>query len=74
MLHENILPNEGSLIVDPQNKFDILIIQNHEQKEVVRIASTGKIYWLGREVTTDEEFRQTMLELHKVFKEMNLNN
>lgn len=38
-----------------------------EAKEVVRIDTTGRIFWLGREVTTDEEFRQTMLELHKAF-------
>jgi hypothetical protein len=72
MPHENILPSDLGLMVGPSTDFDILTARNKEQQEVVRIASTGKIYWLGREVTTDEEFRQTMLELHKVFKEMNL--
>jgi hypothetical protein len=46
---------------------DLLTIQNPEHKEVVRIDKDGRIFWLGREVTTDDEFRQTMLELHKAF-------
>jgi hypothetical protein len=44
-----------------------ICINNTSNKEVVRIDPQGRIYWLGREVTTDEEFRQTMLELHKSF-------
>ena len=45
----------------------IIHISNSNYKEVVRIDAEGRIFWLGREVTTDEEFRQTMLELHKAF-------
>ena len=46
---------------------DLITIHNPNHKEVVRIDKDGRIFWLGREVTTDEEFRQTMLELHKAF-------
>jgi hypothetical protein len=49
-----------------------ITINNPSSKEVVRIDPQGRIYWLGREVTTDEEFRQTMLELHKAFTKTNL--
>jgi hypothetical protein len=46
---------------------DLIQISNSNHKEVVRIDKDGRIFWLGREVTTDDEFRQTMLELHKAF-------
>lgn len=46
---------------------DLIAIHNPKHKEIVRIDPEGRIFWLGREVTTDEEFRQTMLELHKAF-------
>ena len=45
----------------------IVQISNSNYKEVVRIDAEGRIFWLGREVTTDDEFRQIMLELHKAF-------
>ena len=45
----------------------LLTFNNPTQEEVVRIDKDGRIFWLGREVTTDDEFRQTMLELHKAF-------
>lgn len=51
-----------------------ITINNPKHQEVVRIDKDGRIFWLGREVTTDEEFRQTMLELHKAFTKTNLNN
>jgi hypothetical protein len=44
-----------------------LLTLNNPTQEVVRIDKDGRIFWLGREVTTDDEFRQTMLELHKAF-------
>ena len=44
---------------------DLITIHTPKHQEVVRIGPDGRIFWLGREVTTDEEFRQTMLELHK---------
>lgn len=53
---------------------DLITIHTSECKEIVRIDPQGRIFWLGREVTTDEEFRQTMLELHKAFVKTNLNN
>lgn len=46
---------------------DLITIHTPKHQEVVRIGPDGRIFWLGREVTTDEEFRQTMLELHKAF-------
>jgi hypothetical protein len=50
-----------------------ITINNPKHQEVVRIDPQGRIFWLGREVTTDEEFRQTMLELHKALTKTNLN-
>lgn len=36
--------------------------------EVVRIAPDGRIFWRGREVETDADFRLAMLELAEVLK------
>lgn len=44
-------------------KFDILRIVNSEYQEVIRIAPDGKLFWRGREVETDADFRAAMLEL-----------
>lgn len=74
MPHENILPSEKTLEFGVlTNNYDILTVRTSEPREVIRIASDGKIYWLGREVNTDEEFKHSMLDMHRVFKEMNLN-
>lgn len=51
---------------------DIITIRTPKYQEIVRIDPQGRIFWLGREVTTDEEFRQTMLELNKAFTKTNL--
>ena len=31
--------------------------------EVIRIAADGRLYWRGREVVTDADFRAAMLDL-----------
>lgn len=31
--------------------------------EVIRIAPEGRVFWKGREVETDEDFRSAMMEL-----------
>lgn len=41
---------------------DALRVQG-QGKEVVRIAHDGRIYWLGREVKTDADFRAAMMDL-----------
>ena len=63
------LPDKASENIGiTDSKFrNIIQISNSSHKEVVRIDPEGRIFWLGREVTTDEEFRQTMLELLKAF-------
>lgn len=35
-------------------------------EEIIRIAHDGKIYWRGREVTTDDQYRKALLEAIKV--------
>jgi hypothetical protein len=34
-----------------------------QSREVSRIAPDGALFWNGREVTTDDEFKAAMLEL-----------
>jgi hypothetical protein len=51
------------MITLPQNaEPDILRVQI-PAREVIRIAPDGRIFWNGREVETDDQFRAAMLEL-----------
>ena len=47
------------------SKPHILEIRDHTGKELVIISHTGQIYWNGREVTTDQEYRDTMMYIGK---------
>ena len=40
------------------------------QREVLRIDGEGRIFWLERQVTTDEELRAAMLELLAELKKL----
>ena len=44
---------------------NILEIKNREGKEIVKITPEGNIYWNGREVETDQEYRDTMMYVGK---------
>ncbi|MFA6204513.1 MAG: hypothetical protein WC710_15145 [Gallionella sp.] len=46
-------------------KIDPHVIQcfDKAQTEIMRIQSDGRIFWRGREVETDDQFRSAMLEL-----------
>ena len=41
-----------------------------EAKEVIRIASDGTIFWNGREIESDAEFKAAMLDLCEQLKRM----
>ena len=43
------------------SKFDTMFFK--ENKEIVRIAHDGRIFWNGREVESDDDFRAAMLDL-----------
>jgi hypothetical protein len=47
---------------------DILFVQANPGREVIRITHTGELYWNGRLVETDEDFKLAMLDLAKHFK------
>ena len=53
---------EGNYIA-PVNlsKFDTMFFKAN--KEVVRIAHDGRIFWNGREVESDDDFRAAMMDL-----------
>ena len=44
-----------------QSKFDTIFFR--ASKEVVRIANDGRIFWNGREVESDDDFRAAMMDL-----------
>lgn len=50
-------------IIQTDHRFNIMQLSNSERKEVIRIDPEGRIFWKGREVETDEDFRAAMLEL-----------
>lgn len=54
--------NESMLIPKHVNP-DMIQVRDPDGTEVIRIAADGRIYWKSREVTTDDEFRTTMMEL-----------
>ena len=44
----------------------ISLIQFHHNGNVIRIDHDGRIFWKGREVETDADFREAMKELAQV--------
>ena len=40
-----------------------LYIYDGQQAEVVRISADGAIFWKGREVETDEDFKAAMMDV-----------
>jgi hypothetical protein len=46
---------------------DIINVKS-EGKEVVRIANDGNVYWHGRLVESDEDFKSAMLDLAEALK------
>ncbi len=61
-------PQWGSLIDVKLLKFepDTLTIRD-SGKEIIRIDPVGRVYWNGREVETDEDFRGAMMEMRDYF-------
>lgn len=49
---------------------DIIQLWDKYQTEVIRIAPDGRIFWKGREVETDEQFRAAMLGLKNALMPM----
>lgn len=41
----------------------ILLVTDHNKKEVFRVDETGKIFWREREIETDSDFKNSMMEL-----------
>lgn len=55
-------PLEGNYIA-PVNQFKFDTTFFKANKEIVRIDHTGRIFWNGREVESDADFRAAMLDL-----------
>ena len=58
---------EGLNIKTGSVKSIIFIAYSEDGNEVVRIDNDGKIFWNGRELETDDQFRSAMMELKNVF-------
>ena len=41
---------------------------SNNMQEVIRIAHDGNVYWRGRLVESDDEFKRAMLDLAECFK------
>jgi hypothetical protein len=55
-LNENVFTISGP-------DYSPLTIKGKDDTIIFRIDSNGKIFWNGREVESDEEFRKTMINL-----------
>ena len=47
---------------------DILFVQAHPGREVIKITNTGELYWNSRLVESDDDFKAAMLDLAEHFK------
>ena len=57
-------PEDTALHLEPEDSA-IIIKRFDPVEEVVRIEGDGRIFWKGREVETDEEFRGMVVDLCK---------
>lgn len=48
----------------------IIQVRQPDSTEVIRIQYDGRIFWKGREVETDDDFRAAMLELRDAMMPM----
>lgn len=61
-------PEYGNMSFKVNTQPDILFVRSNNMQEVVRIAADGNVYWRGRLVESDDEFKQAMLDLAQWFK------
>ena len=47
---------------------NIIEVRASNSTEVLRIGPDGNIYWCGRLVESDDDFKKSMLDLAEVFK------
>ena len=47
---------------------DVLTVWGKDTTEIIRIAPDGRLFWKQREVETDEDFRNAMLDLANALK------
>ena len=62
-LSPKVMPEVMTLQATVLDPFVFTIV--NKDKEVIRIDNEGRIFWHGRQVLTDEEYRLTMLDLVK---------
>ena len=51
-----------------QEPTNILEIRKDTSTEVIRIGPDGRLFWRGREVETDDDFRGAMMDLAAAFR------
>ena len=61
-------PGYGNISLKVNTQPDILFARSNNMQEVIRIAHDGNVYWRGRLVESDDEFKQAMLDLAQWFK------
>ena len=61
-------PEYGNMSFKVNTQPDIFFAQSNNMQEVIRIAHDGNVYWRGRLVESDDEFKRAMLDLAECFK------
>lgn len=44
--------------------------ENNQPEEIIRIGPDGSIYWRGREIESDQDFKSAMLDLRDAMMKM----
>jgi hypothetical protein len=59
----DLIEEHGTIFTIDAKEYDPLMISGKVGTTIFRIDNHGKIFWNGREVESDEEFRKTMINL-----------
>ena len=51
-----------------QTPTNIFTVRKDASTEVIRIGPDGRLFWRGREVETDDDFRGAMMDLAAAFR------
>lgn len=62
------LDNDDDTVHFSRRDTDIINVWDKDATEIIRIAPDGRVFWKQREVETDDDFRNAMLDLAKALK------
>ena len=52
------------------NGITFRVLEDNQPAEIIKIAHDGNIYWRGRLIESDQDFKSAMLDLHDAMMKM----